>query len=71
MATRVGQLLDTREWPSAGAVLIVTPFVARAALVHALGVPASALLRADVGPLTRVTISRHAGRWRLTGLHPA
>ncbi len=71
MAVRVGQTLDGYVWPERGGVIVVSPFVARAGLIHALGVSPSAILRAEVAPLGSVTISRHSARWRLTGLdHP-
>lgn len=69
VAARVGATLDAHPWPAAGAVVIVSSFTARAALAHGLGARPDALLRADVAPLGSVRLSRHAGRWRLTGLH--
>ncbi len=68
LSRRVGRTLDEEAWPAAGAVVVVTPLVARAALAHTLGAPASAMLRAEVAPLGHVTISRNAGTWRLLSL---
>jgi broad specificity phosphatase PhoE len=38
----------------------------RAAVLHALGAPASVFWRIDARPLSRTRLSRHGGRWRLT-----
>ena len=37
MINRVGQLLDDYPWPEGRNVVVVTPLVASALLVHALG----------------------------------
>lgn len=65
---RIGRVLEDHPWPKGGAVAVVDGFVVRAALTHALTAPAGAMLRTDVPPLGRVTITRHGGRWRLSGL---
>ena len=65
---RVGQVVDQQPWPDGRSVAVVPPLVARAALVHALGVAPEAIFRVDVAPLGRVTVSRAAGGWRLQGL---
>ncbi|OUC91882.1 histidine phosphatase family protein [Streptosporangium minutum] len=41
------------------------PFI-RAAVVHAVGAPASAFWRVDVAPLARVALTGRGGRWRLS-----
>ena len=64
----------TRAWLSAclprdGAVLAIThAAVVRAAVVCALGAPASAFWRIDVAPLSLARMSGRAGRWNLQAL---
>ena len=53
---------------TAAAQLVVTPLVARALVVHALGAPPEVIFRIDVPPLGRVSISRSGPRWRLQEL---
>ena len=65
---RVGSVIDRQPWPGGRSVAVVPSLVARAAVVHALGVPPEAIFRIDVAPLGRVTISRAGDSWRLQGL---
>ncbi|MFC5213197.1 histidine phosphatase family protein [Streptomyces coerulescens] len=44
---------------------VVEPEVVRAAVVHALGMPAAAFWRLDVAPLTATELSGRTGRWNL------
>lgn len=68
LVVRVGAFCDQTDWSDGPHLLVVSPLVARAAAVHALGAPAKAIFRVDVAPLQRVTMSRSAGTWRLIGL---
>jgi broad specificity phosphatase PhoE len=68
LVRRVGGFSDRSGWEPGRHLMVVTPLVARAAAVHALGAPAATMFRLDVAPLQRVTMSRRAGTWRLTGL---
>lgn len=79
LVERIGVWLEARKEGSAspsgpareGRLLaVVEPAVARAALVHALGLPASAFWRLDVAPLTATELSGRAGRWNLRCGHP-
>lgn len=62
----------THDWLTAladGQILAVAHApVIRAAIVHALGAPASAFWRIDVGPLSSVRLSGAHGRWNLSAL---
>ncbi|TQK51170.1 broad specificity phosphatase PhoE [Streptomyces sp. SLBN-118] len=65
LCERVGGWLQSLP-DDAGRVLAVTePAVARAAVVHALALPAEAFWRLDVEPLTLTELSGRAGRWNL------
>jgi broad specificity phosphatase PhoE len=68
LITRVGAVLDDHPWPDGRTVAVVTPLVARAAAIHALGAPPEVIFRVDIGPLGRVLISRSDQVWRLQGL---
>jgi broad specificity phosphatase PhoE len=68
---RVGRVLDDQQWPDGRSVAVVTPLVARALLVHALGAAPALIFRIDIGPLSRALISRSQQMWRLTSLEPA
>ena len=68
LINRVGGVLDDHPWPQGRSVVVVTPLVARAAAVHALGAPAEVIFRIDIAPLGRVLISRSDQIWRLQGL---
>jgi broad specificity phosphatase PhoE len=70
LISRVGGALDGRAWPDGRSVLVVSPLVVRAALVHLLRAPASLIFAFDVGPLTSVTVSGHGGRWVLQSMLP-
>ncbi|MFP5283803.1 MAG: histidine phosphatase family protein [Actinomycetes bacterium] len=65
LATRVGGQVEAHRWPEGRSVVVVVPLVARALAVHALAAPASVLLRLDVAPLDRLTLTRGPGGWRL------
>lgn len=67
---RVGGVIDGMEWPEGRSVLVVSPLVVRAAIVHALGLPRSTVFSVDVPPLAAAVLSRQAGRWRLRALMP-
>jgi broad specificity phosphatase PhoE len=64
----------TADWLTAlpeGQVLAVAePELVRAAVVHALAVPAQAFWRIDVPPLTATELTGRAGRWNLRCGHP-
>lgn len=68
---RVGRVVDDQQWPDGRSVAVVTPLVARALLVHALGAPPGVVFRIDIAPLGRALISRSQQMWRLTSLEPA
>ncbi|MEW2082500.1 histidine phosphatase family protein [Streptomyces sp. NPDC005283] len=64
LCARVGGWLESLS--ADGRVLAVTePAVARAAIVHALALPAEAFWRLDIAPLTLTELSGRAGRWNL------
>lgn len=65
---RVGDYCDEREWPQGRNVVVLTPLVARAIVVHALGAPAAVIFRVDLAPLGRVGLSRQGAGWRLQQL---
>jgi broad specificity phosphatase PhoE len=71
LITRVGAVLDDHQWPDGRSVAVVTPLVARALLVHALGAAPDVIFRIDIAPLGRALISRSQQTWRLTSLEPA
>ena len=64
---RLKAVLD-RPWAPARSVLVVTPLVARALVVAALGAPASVLAHVDVAHGGRVQLSRSGTQWRLQEL---
>ena len=68
LIARTGAAVDNQRWPDGLSIAVVTPLVARAIAVHALGAPAEAIFRMDAGPLGRVIISRAAAGWRLQAL---
>ena len=65
---RVGRVLDDHPWPAGRSVVVVTPLVARAAAVHALGGQPEVIFRIDIAPLGGVLISRSDHIWRLQEL---
>ena len=58
MLARVGAYVDGADWPDGRSAAVVTPLVARALVVHALGAPPEVIFRIDVPPLGRASISR-------------
>ncbi|MBL1084498.1 histidine phosphatase family protein [Streptomyces actinomycinicus] len=62
---RVGRWLDGVQDGDGRTLAVVEPEVVRAAVVHALGLPAAAFWRLDVPPLTATALSGRAGRWNL------
>ncbi|OPF71379.1 histidine phosphatase family protein [Streptomyces antioxidans] len=78
LVERIGAWLDARREDPAPAtpgraarlLAVVEPAVVRAALVHALGLPAPAFWRLDVAPLTATELSGRAGRWNLRCGYP-
>ena len=68
LVTRVGDCCDAQPWSDGRNLVVVTPLVARALLVHALGVGAETIFRIDLAPLGRVGLSRSGGPWRLRQL---
>ncbi|MET7677829.1 histidine phosphatase family protein [Streptomyces seoulensis] len=63
VCARVGRWLESV--PEGRTVAVVEPEVVRAAVVHALGLPAGAFWRLDVAPLTATELSGRSGRWNL------
>mgnify|MGYP003790065817 CR=1 FL=1 len=61
--TRAGRWLDGRQGRTLTAV--AHPTVVRAALCHALGLPADGIWRLDVAPLAVCRLTHRAGRWHL------
>jgi hypothetical protein len=70
LINRVGRVLDDHLWPDGRNVAVVTPLVARALLVHALGAAPEVIFRIDIGPLGRASLSRSNSAWRLAKLEP-
>jgi broad specificity phosphatase PhoE len=68
LINRVGRVLDDHRWPEGRTVLIVTPLVARALLVHALHAAPEVIFHIDMAPLGRALISRSQQMWRLNRL---
>jgi broad specificity phosphatase PhoE len=68
LINRVGRVLDDHPWPDGRSVVVVSPLVARAAAVHALGAPPEVIFHIDLAPLGRVLISRSDHIWRMNGL---
>ncbi|MFJ4774117.1 histidine phosphatase family protein [Streptomyces uncialis] len=70
LRTRVGAWLDTtrdaeRASGTGRLVAVVEPDVVRAAVAHALDLPAPAFRRLDVEPLGAVELTGRSGRWNL------
>lgn len=65
---RVGTFCDGHDWAQGRNLVVVTPLVARAMAVHALGVDDSVIFRVDLSPLGRVGLSRAGSTWRLLRL---
>lgn len=70
VGTRVGEWLDGLPDLRLGVLAIVDPAVAQAAIVHAMGAPATAIWRVDVAPLTLALLVGRPGRWNLRALRP-
>jgi broad specificity phosphatase PhoE len=68
---RAGRLLNDHPWPDGRSVVVVTPLVARALLVHALGAGPEVIFHIDIAPLDRALISRSQQIWRLSQLEPS
>jgi broad specificity phosphatase PhoE len=68
LINRVGRVLDDQQWSDGRSVAVVTPLVAQALLVHALGAPPGVIFRIDIAPLGRILISRSNRDWRLQEL---
>ena len=68
MVARVGTYLDGADWQDGRSAAVVTPMVARALVVHALGAAPEVIFRIDVPPLGRASISRSGPHWRLQEL---
>ncbi|MFI6336827.1 histidine phosphatase family protein [Streptomyces sp. NPDC050535] len=65
LCARVGSWLDSVADTDGRTLAVVEPEIVRAAVVHALGLPAEAFWRLDVPPLTATELSGRAGRWNL------
>ncbi|MFI9390140.1 histidine phosphatase family protein [Streptomyces bauhiniae] len=63
VCARVGHWLDSL--PEGRTVAVVEPEVVRAAVVHALALPAETFWRLDAPPLTATELSGRSGRWNL------
>ncbi|HXT05776.1 MAG TPA: histidine phosphatase family protein [Roseiarcus sp.] len=70
LIARVGAWLDDEAGVRGVTLAITHAAVVRAAIVAAIGAPASAFWRLDVAPLSQTRLSGHDGRWRLAGLGP-
>jgi broad specificity phosphatase PhoE len=68
LINRVGRVLDDHPWPEGRSVAVVSPLVARAVAVHALGAQPEVIFRIDLAPLGRLLISRSDHIWRLRSL---
>ena len=68
LINRVGRVLDDHPWPEGRSVVVVSPLVARAVAVHALGAEPKVIFRIDLAPLGRLLISRSDQIWRLQEL---
>ncbi len=65
LIARVGSWLDTIDESPERIGVVTHPAVVKAAVVCALGAPASAFWRADVRPLSVTRFSGRGGRWTL------
>ena len=70
VAARVGAWLTLQAMSDSPTTAIAGPSVLRAAIAAALDLPAASVLRIDIAPLTRVTLSYNRG-WRLQAIAPA
>ncbi|SDO24386.1 Histidine phosphatase superfamily (branch 1) [Nakamurella panacisegetis] len=69
LIARVGRRCDG-DWPDGRTVLVTSPAVVRAAVVHLLGLPESAYFNFDVAPLDALSCSRSDARWTMRSLMP-
>ncbi|NUK69525.1 histidine phosphatase family protein [Streptomyces lunaelactis] len=65
LCARIGGWLASLPGDSGRVLAVTEPAVARAAIVHALALPAEAFWRLDIAPLTLTELSGRAGRWNL------
>jgi broad specificity phosphatase PhoE len=65
LISRVGAAIEETAWPDGQSIVVVSPLVARAVVVHALEGPPGMIFRIDVAPLGRVKLSRATNSWRL------
>ncbi len=65
LCARVGAWLAALPDDAGRTVAVVEPAVARAATVHALGLPPQTFWRLDVPPLTATELSGRSDRWNL------
>jgi broad specificity phosphatase PhoE len=67
---RVGAVFDRSSWPDGRSLLVTSPLVVRAAVVHLLQAPSSLLFAVDIEPLAATVLTGHGGRWKLRALLP-
>src|SRR6516162_5096792 len=65
---RIARWSDSPERGDGPILAVTHPTVIRAALIHALGAPASSFRQVDVAPLSRLILSRHGAHWRVQAL---
>ncbi|HET8994223.1 MAG TPA: histidine phosphatase family protein [Rhodococcus sp. (in: high G+C Gram-positive bacteria)] len=63
LIARVGAWLDTFDESPERIGVVTHPAIIKAAVVHALGAPASAFWRVDVRPLSVTRLNGRGGRW--------
>jgi len=68
LLARVAPWLEARLGQSGHLVAVSHPAVIRAAIILAIGAPANAFWRIDVGPLCRVELRSNGKRWSLRAL---
>lgn len=66
LLARVGRWLDEQARADGRAIAVTHGGVVRAAVVHALGAPPTAMWRIDVAPLTVTELHARDGRWTVT-----
>jgi broad specificity phosphatase PhoE len=65
LVARVSAVLDSERWPVGLTAAVVTPLVARALAVSAVGAPVSVMFRIEVAPLGRILLTSAGQFWRL------
>lgn len=65
LVDRIGAWLETRSGDDGRTLAVAEPAAVRAALVHALGIPARTFWRLDVTPLSATELTGRSGRWNL------